>query len=471
MEPILLTLIAQWVGAQVRGDPKAITITKIVTDSRQATPGSLFVALKGEKGDGHSYVTDAEHRGAAALLVSRPVPAQKPLLIVPDTLRALGDLAHCYLKAWRQKPSLERPRTVIAVTGSSGKTTTKDLIATVVATAGPVVASPESYNNEIGVPLTIFNLTEEHWAVVLEFATRKRGDIAYLSQMAPPDIAVITNIGRAHIGFLGSQEQIAEEKSDILLRFQTDETKQASPPIAVLPADDPFLSRLAAKAAGTIVTFGYSEKADVRGIRWKVTWDGTEVEALINGRVLTVHLPALGSHNALNALAALAVASLLNLDLEVIIGALKRAPLPKMRLQKLWCAPPGCWVLNDAYNANPDSVGAALRTLKELPAQRKVAILGTMLELGPFHEAGHQEVGKKAAQIVDLLMVIGQDAYPIVEGALSEGMGSDQVIFYPSIEQAVGDWRQHLMEGDLVLIKGSRALKMERLLSEFLPGQ
>jgi len=353
---------------------------------------------------------------------------------------------------------------VIAVTGSSGKTTTKVMIASVVQSAMPTVVSPESFNNEVGVPLTILQATAEHKALVLEYAMRKKGDIKYLCRVAPPDIAVITNIGTAHIGLLGSRRDIAEAKSEILGGWWEEGGSRDHAEVAVLPADDDFFPFLRERAKGEVITFGFSENADVRGLSCQVGWDGTLLSATDGGRTVTVKLPLPGEHNARNALAALAVAKALGIDWDIASRALENFQPPKMRLQRQWLDPPGCWVINDAYNANPDSVKAALRTLKALPAKRKVAVLGEMLELGEFHRQGHYEVGQVAAETVDLLIVVGENAFAIAEGAESCGMPREQIVKFGDLEAARENWRKLLLPGDLVLLKASRAVGLERLM-------
>jgi UDP-N-acetylmuramoyl-tripeptide--D-alanyl-D-alanine ligase len=424
----------------------------------------LFVALKGERFDGHDFVAEAVAKGAVAAMVQRPIASAIPQVLVADTLRALGDLAAAYLRCLREKnPDL----CVVAITGSSGKTTTKAMVAAVVQATMPSVASPESFNNEIGIPLTVLQAEPSHRALVLEYAMRKKGDIAYLCHIAPPDIAVITNIGTAHIGLLGSREAIAEAKSEILgdwglaAEGQRDYAK-----FAILPADDDFFAYLLERAKANVVTFGFSPNAHVRALDCQVDWDGTTLSATDGKQTVTLKLPVLGEHNARNALAALAVAKVLGIDWGIATEALEKFQPPKMRLQRQWLDPPGCWVINDAYNANPDAVKAALQTLKALPAQRRIAVLGEMLELGAFHKQGHREVGEVAAETVDLLIVVGENAFGIAEGAQSSGMPNERIIRFETLEAAKEKWRNFLQPEDLVLLKASRAIGLERLLEQ-----
>lgn len=469
MVPLPLKLVAEWVEGRLLNASGNEIVTGVTNDSRKVRQGELFVALKGERFDGHNFAKDAIQKGAVAALVSRPVSVSISQILVADTLRALGKLASNFLQYLRskQKPTHEFPcPLVIAVTGSSGKTTTKTMIASVVGKVMPTLVSPESFNNEIGVPLTILQASFEQKVLVLEYAMRKKGDIRYLCLIGPPNIAVITNIGTAHIGLLGSRQAIAEAKGEILGDWGLDESlgQKDFAEVAILPADDEFFDFLWAKAKGKVITFGFSPSANVRALDCQVDWEGTIVTATDGEKIVKLKLPALGEHNASNALVALAVAKVLGISWDETIGALEKFQPPKMRLQRLWLNSPGCWVINDAYNANPDSVKAALRTLKALPKRRKVAVLGEMLELGEFHEQGHMEVGKIAAETVDLLIVIGENAFGIVKGAESAGMPSERIVKFSNLDEAKEKWRNLLLQGDLVLLKASRAIGLERLI-------
>ncbi len=466
---LALKLVAEWVEGKLLNALGDETINGVSTDSRQVRKGDLFVALKGERFDGHDFVADAAQKGAVAAIVAKPVSLSIPQILVADTIRALGKLASKFLLHLRSKSEqiagFPCPL-VIAVTGSSGKTTTKMMVASVVSAFMPAVVSPESFNNEIGVPLTILQSTLEHKALVLEYAMRKKGDIRYLCKIAPPNIAAITNIGTAHIGLLGSRQDIAEAKAEILGDWELDESlgQKDFPEIAILPADDDFFEFLKAKAKGKVITFGFSPNAEIRALDCHVGWGGTTVTATDGVKVVKFKLPVLGEHNAQNALIALAVAKVLKIDWEAAKDSLEKFQPPKMRLQRLWLDPPGCWVINDAYNANPDSVKAALKTLKSLPAERKVAVLGEMLELGEFHEQGHREVGQVAAETSDLLIVIGENAFGIAEGAQSAGMPPERVVKFANFDEAKIRWRDFLRQGDLILLKASRAVGLEKLI-------
>ncbi len=461
MVTLSLETVAVWTKGRLVNAQGTETICGVSADSRKICQGMLFVALKGERFDGHEFVEDAAAKGASAALVAKPLPLPIPQVVVADPLRALGDLAAHHLHQIRTvNPSLR----VIAVTGSSGKTTTKGMIASILQAIMPTVVAPESFNNEIGVPLTILYVEPTHQALVLEYAMRKKGDIAYLFRLGPPDIAVITNIGTAHIGLLGSKQAIAEAKAEILGNWDTLRRKQDFAPIAVLPADDDFALFLRQRAKGEVITFGFSPEAQVRGLACTVDWEGTTLTATDGNSTVSLRFSAWGEHNARNALAALAVAKAMGIDWQRAAEALSNFQPPKMRLQRQWLEPPGCWVINDAYNANPDSVKAALQVLKALPAKRKVAVLGEMLELGDYSDQGHWEVGAVAAQTTDLLIVVGEGAKQITEGALAAGMPPEQIVRFETVEEAKERWLAYLQPDDVVLLKASRAVGLERLL-------
>ncbi len=461
MIPLPLHLIAQWTEGRLVNSKGDEQVSGVSTDSRGICQGDLFIALKGERFDGHDFAAEAIQKGAVAILVARQLPLSAPQIVVADTLRALGNLAANYLNHLKCANGNLR---VIAVTGSSGKTTTKMMIASIVQSVMPTVVSPESFNNEVGVPLTILQAKPEHSAFVLEYAMRKKGDIKYLCKIAPPNVAVITNIGTAHIGLLGSRQGIAEAKVEILGDWGMGEKEKDYAEVSVLPADDDFFAFLRERAKGEVVSFGFSPTANVRGLNCQVDMDGTTLLATDGERTVSVKLPVLGEHNARNALAALAVAKVLDTDWDIAVEVLRKFQPPKMRLQRQWLDPPGCWVINDAYNANPDSVKAALRTLKALPAKRRVAVLGEMLELGEFHQQGHYEVGQVAAETVDLLIVVGENAFAIAEGAESCGMSREKIVKFETFEAAKANWKEFLLPEDVVLLKASRAVGLERLI-------
>ncbi|MGB3612168.1 MAG: UDP-N-acetylmuramoyl-tripeptide--D-alanyl-D-alanine ligase, partial [Elainellaceae cyanobacterium] len=379
-------------------------ITGIATDSRTTAPGQLFLALVGDTFDGHGFIPEAQVKGAIAAIVSRPVPADSfpsqattlPQILVPDTLAAYQAIA----RWWRHQCRA----TIVAVTGSVGKTTTKELIAAVLATQGSVLKTQSNYNNEIGVPKTLLELTPDHDYAVIEMGMRGRGEIALLSQIAQPDVAVITNVGTAHIERLGSEAAIAQAKCELLAEM---------PPLstAILNGDDDRL-RYTAEAvwSGKTVTYGL-EQGDVRG-----TIEADRVQ--VNGRTLPLPLP--GRHNALNFLAALAVAQVLGVDWKPLEAGLS-VTLPMGRAQR-YALPNDIVLLDETYNAGLESMVAALTVLSETPAIRRIAVLGTMKELGDHSTALHRRVGEAVARLgIDLLLILADEAeqQALAGGALS----------------------------------------------------
>lgn len=419
------------------------------SDSRQVAEGDLFVAIPGRTADGHDFVGAAAARGAAAALVSR-LPAGAgglPLILAEDTVAALGRLA----AAWRRK---FKP-TVVAVTGSVGKTTTRDLAAAVLARHFPVLKAEGNLNTEVGVPLTLLRLGPEHRVAVLELAMRGPGQIAYLARLARPAVGVLTVIGEAHLELLGSQEAIARAKGELL---------EALPPdgLAVLNADDPWQRSLAGLARSPILWYGLGpgsqvsaadlEEAGIDGVAFTLRAPG--------GQAARVRLPWPGRHHVLDALAAAAVGLSLGVPLADVALALGEASLSEMRWQVERLG--GVTVVNDAYNASPASMLAALSALARAGG-RRVAVLGEMLELGPRSEEGHRAVGRAAASACDLLVAVGRGAEILADEALLAGLEEDRVHRCPSADEAAELVAGMVRPGDVVLLKGSRAVGLERV--------
>lgn len=369
-------------------------------------------------------------------------------IAVPDTLIALGKLANFHRKRF-QIP-------LVAITGSYGKTSTRALIHAALSPKFNTLTSQGNFNNEIGLPMTLFQLTDEHQAAVLEMGMRGRGQIEYLAQIALPSVAVITNIGPQHIELLGSIEEIAAAKAELLENLPADG-------LAVLPADSPFLPFLQSKAPCRIVTFGASEGADYRAQNIQTRGDG-DISCQING--CNIELPLPGAHNALNAAAAFAVARELGVETEKIKHGLESAQLPgaRMRVLKL---PNSVTVIDDCYNAGPDSMRAALQTLLDFPGSgRKVAVLGAMKELGESSESEHRKIGALAGQFVEVLIGVGGETRPLLNAALQAAKGVENEMKVSYCEDAneaasrVGEW---IRGGDIVLVKGSRSVGLERV--------
>lgn len=450
------------------------SIRRIVTDTRQVEPGDLFFALSGERFDAHHFVADAFARGAVAVVVNpeKLAAAGKPvegtLIEVADPLLSLGQLA-----TWHRNRFKVR---VVAVTGSVGKTTTKDLIAGVLAQQYTTLKSPGNLNAEIGLPLTLFQLNAKHDVAVVELAMRGPGQIRYLARIARPDIAVITNIGLSHLELLGSQEAIAEAKAELLDFLPNGGT-------AVLNADDPFIDFLKSRVpAGTAtLTFGI-DRGERQGVSGSYLGPGTRADergpdAPIGSRFtiriakgLSVRwswIPLLGRHNVRNALAAAAVGQALDVSPLRINRGLAEAEISGMRMAMHRLAD-GSVLLDDAYNASsPEAMLAALDVLKEMSGLRKIAILGNMLELGAAAEEAHRRVGEAAAALQpECLVTVGDLAKGVAESARSAGLSDAQIEVCEKREEVLGRVSAHRRPGDIILVKGSRGMALESVVRE-----
>ena len=423
-------------------------VLQVGTDTRTLRAGSLFVALKGEKFDGHAFLNSAAEKGAIAAMVSSRIEnSPLPLLVAPDTLVALGSLGRCV----RELSSA----CVVGITGSVGKTTTKALTSLAVSSLS-VLRTAGNQNNEIGVPLTLLDLETHHQAAIVEMAMRAPGEIAYLSEIAQPDIAVITNIGLSHIGRLGSKEAIADAKAEIFTGLRPGG-------VAILNRDEPFFERLVAAAAGArVVSFGLSPDSDVSacdvedhgilGVSFCCRASGSETQ---------VSLSSGGVHLVLNSLAAIAVAIALQIPLEDAASALQSFSTAAGRGALLSTAD-GRVVIDDAYNASPDSVEAALRQLASTPEYpRRVAVLGDMLEMGCHAEGGHRRVGRAAARYgVNSLVCVGPQSIAMAEEARMAGMPSGAVRWYSDSLAAAIDCDSWNRDADVILVKGSNGTRM-----------
>jgi UDP-N-acetylmuramoyl-tripeptide--D-alanyl-D-alanine ligase len=420
-------------------------------DSRAVTEGQLFVALPGERTDGHLYLAEAVERGAAALLVTRDVadPAtfgDVTIVRVADALSALGAVA----AGWRRR---FHPL-VVGVTGSIAKTSTKEAVATVLGAAWRTLKSEGNQNNEIGLPLTLLRLGPEHGAAVLEMGMYVSGEIADLAAMARPSIGVVTAVQPVHLSRIGTIEAVERAKGELLEALPPDGT-------AVLNADDPIVTRMDRRTVGRVMRYGFAETADVRAT--EVTSAGAAGMQFRLGTSVgsrAVAIPTLGRLSVHNAAAGAAVGIAAGLDLDTIAGALEAGWSAPHRVELVRLQ--GLTVIDDSYNASPGSVSAALDLLADLPG-RHVAVLGEMLELGEAHEAGHRSVGELAGQIADLLIVVGEDAGGIVAGALDAGLDPGRVHAARDAEAALDVLRPRLRDGDVVLVKASRGIGLDRL--------
>lgn len=454
MQPMTLAEIAQAIGARPPETPDVVA-TGVCTDTRQGSAGSVFFALRGERSDGHAYVHQAAAGGAVAAVVERELSdARLPLLIVPDALRALGDLARSYLARFAI------PR--IAVTGSVGKTTVRAMTACALSGRYTVCQSQRNHNNEIGVPLTALGAGPEHTAAVMEMAMRGTGQIAYLADIVRPSAAVITNIGLSHIELLGSRERIAEAKAEVLGALPEDGT-------AALPKDDAFYAFLRDRCRCSVVTFGTGPDADYQASQPRLGDDGV-TRFTINDHPFEVRAP--GVPYAINAAAACAVACSLGVPLEEAADRLRSFIPADMRM--VVREAPGCvTVLDDTYNAAPDSMLAALASLALLAARgrrRTVAVLGDMKELGEHSAAAHTMVGESAeAAGLGLLVTVGSEASRIAEAASRRRPGGPSaVVQFSGTEEAAAQVGALIIPGDVVLVKGSRAMGMERIVTALM---
>jgi UDP-N-acetylmuramoyl-tripeptide--D-alanyl-D-alanine ligase len=441
--------IAVAVGGAVR-DGGDTAIGSVATDSRAVRPDGIFVALVGERLDGHDYVGDALERGAAAVLVRSGFSVDAPAVHVRDTGNALLDLGAAERRGF--------DGTVVAITGANGKTSTKDLAGAVVGTRWRTHVSPSSFNNEVGVPMTLLGAPPDTDVIVAELGARHVGDVRRLCDVAEPRVAVVTNVGVAHLEAFGSWEAIVESSAEPI---------DAVPPdgVAILSADDPVVAGYAARTEARVVTFGRSADADVRANDVSLDRDGTaSFELRHHGDHARVHLNVAGEHMVTNALAAAAVGLEFDVPIAEAAVALSDARVTRWRMQTSGTAA-GVRVVNDAYNANPESVAAALKTGRWMAGDgHLIAVLGQMAELGPITTAEHERVGELAARLpVDRLLAIGPDAKAIVVAAVREGVEPNAAVAYDDADAAVADVVAHAAPGDVVLVKGSRVAGLEQL--------
>jgi UDP-N-acetylmuramoyl-tripeptide--D-alanyl-D-alanine ligase len=503
LEPVSIGQVtAAMNGRLLQGNPETV-VSGIAIDSRGVNPGQLFFAFPGSRADGHRYVGDALSRGAAAAVISRQVPVEsgQPLIMVADPLQALQDLAGYYRRLF--------PAPVVAVTGSTGKTTTKDLIAGVLAAGMRVLKTEGNQNNEIGLPLTLMRLTHDYDAVVLEMAMRGRGEIAALCRISQPQVGVITNIGMTHIERLGSQQAIADAKGELLEALPLNGC-------AVLNWEDPWQRQLASKCRSEVIFYGLDGEAVsaaavsaqnivLHGLQ------GTEFLLRTPLGEAPCRLPLPGRHNISNALAAAGVGSRFGLQPEQIAHGLATVSLTGMR-QEVKQGIGGSTIIDDTYNASPASVKAALRLLADVtdragteaspgtrvptgvgaapvrrilqagrspdaeeskPAHRgrAIAVLGNMYELGPETVSGHRAVGEYAATLqIDYLFTVGDLAGEIARAARDAGLPGTRIGVFDDNRGAIAFMRDFVKSGDVVLVKGSRAARMEEIVAPLSEG-
>jgi UDP-N-acetylmuramoyl-tripeptide--D-alanyl-D-alanine ligase len=442
-------------------------ITEASIDSRQVIPGSLFVALKGERVDGHEFVGAAFERGANLALVQQVPPGGERLLdlrsgfqpeaaipempfclLVPDSLAALQQIA----RYWRRRLNLR----VIGITGSVGKSTTKELVAEVLEQRFRTLKNPGNMNNEIGLPVSMLRLSTGHQAAVLEMGFYVPGEIAFLCDLALPQVGVVTNVGTVHAERAGSQAEIARGKAELV---------QSLPPdgVAILNYDDPWVRDMAGKTSARVFYYGLDPQAEL----WAdqvvgLGLDGIRFRLHYHDETLHLRVPLIGRHSVHTVLRAAAVGLAEGLTWQEIVNGLRtghaQLRLVAVRTQN------GALLLDDTYNASPESTLAALNLLEELGG-RKVAVLGDMLELGPYEIRGHEMVGVRAAEVLDELVTVGDLAFIIAGAALRAGLNPGSVIQLESVQEAIDYLKPRLSKDDVALIKGSRGMRMDRIVA------
>ncbi len=454
------TEIASAVGGRLLGTAPGGSLVRgqAQTDSREIGSGDVFFARRGEQTDGHLYAERAIEGGAALLVVERELEVEAPQIVVDDATVALGLLAQRNVRLAREA-GLEH---VVGVTGSNGKTTTKNLIAAMAERLGSTVANIKSFNNEVGGPLTMLRVAADTRTLVSEMGANAEGDIAKLVEMALPDIGVVLAVGLAHAGGFGGIEATFRAKSE-MVRGLPDTG------VAVLNRDDPWVSKMAELTPARVVWFGLHPESDVRASEVDGGAAGTDFTLHARGESLPVHFAVLGEHHVSNALAAAAVGLELGLSLAEVVQTLEAATLAAPgRMQPIACRD-GITVINDAYNANPDSMSAALKTLARIakPGARTVAVLGAMSELGEFSGEQHDRIGLQVVRLgIGELVVVGKEARRLHISSINEGSWDGESVFFEDRGEALAYLVETVQPGDTVLVKASNSAGLHVLADE-----
>ena len=433
----------------------------VVVDSRLAEEGSLFFALRGEETDGHLFAEAAVEGGAVAIIAERPLTVGVPVIVVEDTLVALATLARHVVAKVRALGQLR----VIAMTGSNGKTTTKNMVRAILEPEGEVVAPRGSFNNQVGAPLSMLGVDEQTAFLVVEMGASAPGEIAHLVSIVVPDVAIVLKVGLAHAGGFGSIQQTQKAKSEIVVSLP--ETA-----VAVLNADDELVAAMAPLTAASPVFFGLSDTADFRASDVAVSVAGTRFQLDALGKSYRVHLGILGEHNVMNAIAAIAATAQCGVDPADAVSRLEAMVRAERWRMEVLEAPNGAIIVNDAYNASPDSMVAALKTLAEITrgTHRSIAVLGEMAELGDVADEEHDRIGRLAVRLnVAKLIVVGHAARHIHNAAGLEGSWDGESVLVDSADEAYDLLRDELQRGDVVLVKSSNSAGL-RLLGDRLAG-
>ncbi|MEN9970504.1 MAG: hypothetical protein RLZZ229_712 [Actinomycetota bacterium] len=435
-----------------------VVTASVETDSRLVRQGSLFFAKPGEVTDGHLFVAGAGKSGAVGAVVEREVTdaSEVPQILVADVVLALGKLAKFVLEQLRRETDLQ----VIGITGSNGKTTTKNMLRAILSTAGSTIAPIESYNNEVGAPISMLQATTETKFLVVELGAGGPGSIAYLTDIAKPNVGVMLKVGLAHVGEFGGIESTAAIKAELATALGANDT-------FIFNADDGYVREMCALTAATKISFGTAGDADYRATNLQLTIDGTSFELhWPDAQISSVLLQILGEHHVMNALASLAVADHFGLNRDAAIAAIAAMPLAERWRMQVEHRADGVTVINDAYNASPDSMKAALQTLAQLgkTGRRTIAVLGEMAELGQFSRDEHDAMGRFVVRLnIDQLVVVGEGARLIHSGAVLEGSWDGESKFYESIDEAFEAVREMLVPGDIVLVKSSKSANLRHL--------
>lgn len=425
------------------------------TDSREIEPGQIFFARRGDETDGHLYAAAAIDRGAAALVVEREIDDRVAQIVVDDSTRALGRLATEVVRRVRDAGLI----TIVGITGSNGKTTTKNLVAAMAERVGPTVASAKSFNNEVGGPLTMLRVRKDTRTLVAEMGASAEGEISRLTAMAPPHIGVVLAVGLAHAGEFGGIETTFRTKSEMV----RDLSETA---VAVLNRDDPRVAQMAELTRARVRYFGQHPDASVRADHVEGSAEGTTFTLTVDGQSASVQFRVLGEHHVTNALAAAAVGAELGLPLSDIVASLESAQLAAPGRMQVLGGRDHITIINDAYNASPDSMSAALKTLAQIsrPGARSVAVLGAMSELGEFSGDEHDRIGLQVVRLgISELVVVGPEARRLHITAINEGSWDGESVFCETQDDAYAYLRETLQPGDTVLVKSSNAAGLQSL--------
>jgi len=442
-------------GSLLKGDEKYF-INSISTDTRSLKKDDLFIALKGKNFNGHDFIRNAEELGAKGIVVSEDIKNVKDLkfeiiIKVNDTLQSLKSIARYYLSKFKNLK-------IVGVTGSNGKTTTKDIIAHILGKENKVLKAKGSFNNSIGIPLTVFELNSSHNVLVLEYGTNFIGEIKELVEIASPDISVITNIGRTHLEFFKNERNVLREKMDLINGMKEDKT-------VIINIDDKYLVTILNSIKGKkILTYGIKNNADINAVDiYDLGERGFKFILRILDKNVEVNFPLLGMHNIYNALAGVSVGFTLGVDINIIKEALEDFKIDSPhRLEKFKIE--DILIIDDSYNANPESVREAIKVLSDISGKRKIIVLGDMLELGDKEVEFHKEVGVLVKNYnIDILITLGELSENINLGALESGMSDKNMYHFDNKEGIVNLLKNLLKKGDAVLIKGSRKMKMEEI--------